>query len=154
MKKNNFYPVHCTLLVVKRCFFPLFDSLLPLCSLVWINMCMFSVSARFSSFKQCERQRQAGRGGYTVCCSFPLPVLFCEDYGHMMTAAQHNAENRKSSLVLVTGLTGTLYHMYCAQQYKQYNEHVYLLYSADTICHHAGSIKVNYTMWCAISKLL
>lgn len=68
-----------------------------------------------------------GEEAVLFCFVFSLPPPFSEDYRHM-TAAQHNAENRRekkekdSSLALVRGLTGTL--TYCAQQYKQYNEYV------------------------------
>lgn len=87
----------------------------------------------------CRAETGRERRLYDIFFSFPPP--FSEDYGHMMTAAQHNAENRKSSLVLVTGLTGILYDILCST--IQYNTMISSALVPDTITHYLQS----YIQW-------
>lgn len=70
---------------------------------------------------------EAGRVGCLLFFLVFLPPPFCEDYGHMVTAAQYNAENRKKKEKKISASQrldrNTVTH--CAQQYRQYNEHVH-----------------------------
>lgn len=99
--------------MLKRCFLPLSDPLLPLRRLVWINMCMFwwrlQPLPRFSFLKQCAGQTQTEREE-AVCyfsSSLPSPVLW-RLWTHDDSSTTIMQKIEKSSLALLTGLTGTL----------------------------------------------
>ncbi len=127
-KRNNLNSVYSTLLVVKKVLLPSFWSLassLQSHMNKYVHVQFLRGLALLNNVQ--DRVRQ---GAEAVCYFFSSPVPFSEDCGHMMTAAQHNAENSENILVLQAWQEHCM--TYCAQQQEQYDEHIYVLHC--TIC--------------------